>query len=64
MTSTSKKLIGNHFFASTISKSRKDIRPAFLEIHTQVTQTEDWMKRSRKFMEKSRPDTTNWVRVA
>lgn len=59
ITLTRRKLIGNHFFASCISNSRNEMIPAFFTDNTQRTQTVDWIVKSRKFMEKSFPDTTN-----
>lgn len=58
MTVTSKKLIGNHALASAMSKFRNDIIRSFFTDKTHTTQTDDWMAKSRKFMEKSRPETT------
>jgi hypothetical protein len=58
MTLTNKKLIGNHALASAMSKLRKDMIPSFFTTETHKTQTVDWMHRSRKFIEKSRPETT------
>ncbi len=58
MTVTNKKLIGNHVLASAASKFRNDIIRSFFTEKTHKTQTVDWMARSRKFMEKLRPETT------
>ena len=58
MTVTKRKLIGNHAFASATSKLRNEIIRSFFTARTHKTQTEDWMHRSRKFMEKLRPETT------
>ena len=60
MTLTSNKLIGNHFFASCMSNSLKVMMPAFFTNKTQATQTVDWIVKSKKFIEKSRPETTNY----
>lgn len=53
------KLMGNHFFASSKSKSRKVIVPSVLKNLTQATQTIDCIARSRHVMLKCVPDTTN-----
>lgn len=58
MTVTNKKLIGNHALASAASKLRNDIIRSFFTEKTHMTQTDDWMAKSRKFMEKLRPETT------
>jgi len=58
MTVTNKKLIGNHDLASAVSKFRNDIIRSFFTNKTHMTQTVDWMAKSRKFMEKLRPETT------
>lgn len=58
MTVTNKKLIGNHALASAASKLRNDIIRSFFTDKTHTTQTVDWMAKSRKFMEKLRPETT------
>jgi hypothetical protein len=58
MTVTKRKLIGNHALASATSKLRNEIIRSFFTDKTQKTQTEDWMHKSRKFMEKLRPETT------
>lgn len=58
MTVTNKKLIGNHDLASATSKFRNDIIRSFFTDKTHMTQTLDWMAKSRKFMEKPRPETT------
>jgi hypothetical protein len=34
--------------------------PSFFTTVTQRAQTDDWMHKSKKFMEKLRPDTTNY----
>ena len=64
ITLTSSKLIGDHFFASSMSKSRNEIIPAFFTTITHATQTVDWIVRSKKFIEKSRPDTTNYKPIS
>lgn len=58
MTLTNKKLIGNHALASATSNGRNVMIPSFFTTVTQKTQTVDWMHKSKKFMEKLRPDTT------
>ncbi len=58
MTVTNKKLIGNHVLASAASKFRNDIIRSVFTVETHKTQTVDWMAKSRKFMEKLRPETT------
>ncbi len=64
MTVTNKKLIGNHALASAASKFRNDIIRSFFTDETHMTQTVDWMAKSRKFMEKLRPETTYWGAVS
>jgi hypothetical protein len=59
MTATNKKLMGNHALASAMSKLRNEMIPSFFIVKTHKTQTNDWMHKSRKFMEKLRPETTN-----
>src|SRR5882762_7550651 len=59
MTLTRRKLIGNHILASCMSKLRNEITPIFFTTMTHATQTEDWMHKRKKFMEKLRPETTN-----
>ena len=58
MTVTNRKLIGNHALASARSKLRKEMTLNFFTTETHKTQTEDWIHRSKKFMEKLRPETT------
>lgn len=58
MTLTNRKLIGNHALASAKSKLRNVMIPSFFTTMTQKTQTVDWIHKSKKFMEKLRPDTT------
>lgn len=58
MTETNKKLMGNHVLASAMSKLRNVMIPSLFTVRTHKTQTEDWMHKSRKFMEKFRPETT------
>lgn len=60
ITVTRRKLIGNQAFASLLSKSRNEMMPIFFTENTQATQTDDCMHRSKKFMLKSTPDTTNY----
>jgi hypothetical protein len=64
MTVTNKKLIGNHALASATSKVRNDIIRSFFTTKTHDTQTVDWMHKSKKFMEKLRPETTYCVAVS
>lgn len=64
MTVTNKKLIGNHALASATSKLRNDINRSFFTVKTHKTQTVDWMHKSRKFMEKLRPETTYCAAVS
>jgi hypothetical protein len=58
MTETNKKLMGNHVLASAMSNLRNEMIPSLFTVRTHKTQTEDWMHKSRKFMEKFRPETT------
>jgi hypothetical protein len=55
--------MGNHLRARDQLKSRYVRRPVRLHIQTQPVQTADWIQRSRKFMEKCAPDTTNFCRA-
>lgn len=59
ITLTRRKLIGNHVLASFLSKSRNDIIPIFFTVATQPMHTVDCMHRSRKFIVKCAPETTN-----
>jgi len=59
MTVTNKKLIGDHVLASARSKFRNEMMPSFFTTETHKTQTVDWIHKSRKFIEKLRPETTN-----
>jgi hypothetical protein len=64
MTVTNRKLIGNHALASATSKFRNEIIRSFFTVKTHRTQTLDWMHKSRKFMEKLRPETTYCTAVS
>jgi len=64
MTVTNKKLIGNHILASATSKFRNDIIRRFFTARTHETQTVDCMHKSKKFMEKLRPETTYCAAVS
>ena len=60
ITQTRRKLMGNHAFASFMSKSRKEMSPAVLQPYTTAEHTLLWMQSSRKVMEKCVPETTYW----
>jgi len=56
--------MGNHVFASSELKSRKEIIPNLFTTSTHREQTALCMHSSKKFMEKFAPDTTNYDRMS
>jgi hypothetical protein len=59
MTLTSRKLMGNHALASSMSNALNEMIPSFFTVATQATHTRDWRHSNRKFIEKFAPETTN-----